>query len=67
MKKIESKKSRDTVPLRNNLESFGAISGPNCNFDKTVVMPVGANNVIPKNLNGFLIAQSIKLLDITMT
>jgi hypothetical protein len=53
--------------LRENLDNFGKISGLVCNLDKTVVMPIGRNNVMPTNLHGFKCEHKIKLLGIEVT
>ncbi len=48
--------------LRRILDEFGNISGLLCNYDKTVVMPVG-ENVIPHHaLSGFSLSNSVCLL-----
>jgi hypothetical protein len=53
--------------LRKNLDDFGKISGLLCNFDKTVVMPIGRKAVTPKNLFGFKCDTKIKLLGMEVT
>ncbi len=52
---------------RKNLDEFGKISGLLCNFDKTVVMPIGRNTSAPKNLFGFKCENKIKLLGMEVT
>jgi hypothetical protein len=48
--------------LRENLDEFSRISGLQCNYDKTMVMPVGP--VVGQNIDtaGFSICKKIKLL-----
>jgi hypothetical protein len=53
--------------LRKNLDDFGKISGLLCNFDKTVVMPIGRKAVTPNNLFGFKCDTKIKLLGMEVT
>ncbi len=48
--------------LRNILNNFGSISGLICNFDKTVVMPIGTPNAAVKSYAGFSLCDSVKLL-----
>ncbi len=48
--------------LRKILDDFGIISGLICNYEKTVVMPIGDTSVVPKDLSGFTLASSVKLL-----
>jgi hypothetical protein len=48
--------------LRKILDDFGNISGLLCNYDKTVVMPVGNTSNIPVDMSGFTLANSVKLL-----
>jgi hypothetical protein len=48
--------------LRKILDDFGNISGLRCNYEKTQIMPIGMNNVIPENLHGFVVANKIRLL-----
>jgi hypothetical protein len=48
--------------LRRVLDDFGSISGLNCNYDKTVILPVCNTSSIPDNLSGFAISNNIKLL-----
>jgi hypothetical protein len=53
--------------LRQILEDFGKISGLKCNYDKTVVMPIGivSDSNIP--LHGFCLSNSVKLLGLNIT
>ncbi len=44
------------------LDKFGSFSGLKCNYDKTMVMPVGSIQEIPDNLHGFALTNKIKLL-----
>jgi hypothetical protein len=53
--------------LRKTLDDFGKISGLLCNYDKTVVMPIGAQNKIPTDMSGFVLSDSIKLLGMNIT
>ncbi len=53
--------------LRNILDNFGALSGLKCNYDKTMVMPVGNTSRIPRNLYGFSVTNKIKLLGAEIT
>jgi hypothetical protein len=53
--------------LRKILDEFGNISGLLCNFDKTVVMPIGRTTSAPKNLFGFKCENKIKLLGMEVT
>jgi hypothetical protein len=53
--------------LRSILDEFGAISGLLCNYDKTMVMPIGNTNVIPANCCGFTVLEKIKLLGMEIT
>jgi hypothetical protein len=48
--------------LRNILNNFGKIRGLICNFDKTVVMPIGTPNVAVNSYAGFLMCDTVKLL-----
>jgi hypothetical protein len=50
------------LSIRKILDDFGAISGLVCNYDKTVIMLVGHSKSLPKDLAGFTVANSIKLL-----
>ncbi len=53
--------------LREILEKFGKISGLKCNYDKTVVMPIGpvSDNNIP--LHVFCLSNTVKLLGLNIT
>jgi hypothetical protein len=53
--------------LRLVLDDFGKISGLKCNYDKTMVMPVGTGQQIPNNLYGFALTKEIKLLGADIT
>jgi hypothetical protein len=53
--------------LRSILDDFGKISGLKCNYDKTMVMPVGTGHRIPNNLHGFALTKEIKLLGADIT
>ncbi len=48
--------------LREILDNFGQISGLRCNYDKTVIVPIGNTSVIPENLFGFIVDSKVKLL-----
>ncbi len=50
------------MALRKILDDFGCISGLICNYDKTVIVPVGPNNASKKDIAGFSIASHVKLL-----
>jgi exonuclease III len=51
------------LTLKNVLEKFGNLSGLECNFEKTCVMPVGGLEVIPFVIDlGFICTNRIKLL-----
>jgi hypothetical protein len=52
--------------LRKILEDFGSISGLKCNYDKTVVMPVGKVGDIRFPLHGFCLANTVKLLGVNI-
>jgi hypothetical protein len=53
--------------LRSVLENFGRISGLKCNYDKTVVMPIGtvSDDLFP--LHGFCLSNRVKLLGLDIT
>ncbi len=53
--------------LRSILDEFDEISGLLCNYDKTMVMPIGNTNVIPANCWGFKVSDKIKLLGMEIT
>jgi hypothetical protein len=53
--------------LRGILESFGKISGLKCNYDKTVVMPIGKVCKMNMNLHGFCLSNSVKLLGLDIS
>jgi hypothetical protein len=38
---------KNLFTLRESLEKFGDISGLRCNYDKTLVIPIGTNTVVP--------------------
>ncbi len=48
--------------LRCILDEFGKISGLKCNYDKTVIVPVGKRNPIPVSSTGFQVSNTVKLL-----
>ena len=48
--------------LRDILDNFGNISGLRCNYEKTVIVPIGNTTIIPQNLYGFVIDSKVKLL-----
>jgi hypothetical protein len=48
--------------LRKILDDFGNISGLLCNYDKTVVMPIGNTSDTPVDVSGFTLTNSVKLL-----
>jgi hypothetical protein len=49
------------------LEDFGHIIGLKCNYDKTVILPIGKVNNTPIDLHGFCISNSVKLLGMNIT
>jgi hypothetical protein len=53
--------------LRGILDNFGKISGLLCNYDKTMVMPIGKHDVIAENFCGFTVSNKIKLLGMEIT
>ncbi len=53
--------------LRNILDEFGNVSGLRCNYDKTMVMPIGNVNNVPTDLHGFVLTDKIKLLGMDIT
>jgi hypothetical protein len=53
--------------LRKILDDFGNISGLLCNYDKTVVMPVGYTLDIPADVSGFTLTNSVKLLSMDIS
>jgi hypothetical protein len=53
--------------LRHTLDEFGKISGLLCNYDKTVVMPIGKTGANPIEMSGFVLADNIKLLGMNIT
>jgi hypothetical protein len=54
------------ISLRTVLDDFGSISGLKCNFDKTVVMPIGRVGTELENYAGFTVSSSVKLLGMTI-
>jgi hypothetical protein len=54
------------ISLRTVLDDFGNISGLKCNFDKTVVMPIGQVGTVLENYAGFTVSNSVKLLGMTI-
>jgi hypothetical protein len=53
--------------LRDILDDFGRISGLKCNYEKTVIVPIGDTSVIPENLFGFVVDSKVKLLGMEIT
>jgi hypothetical protein len=53
--------------LRLILDDFGKISGLLCNYDKTMVMPIGRNDVPTGDICGFTVSDKIKLLGMEIT
>jgi exonuclease III len=53
--------------LRLILDDFGKISGLLCNYDKTMVMPIGKNDVPTGDICGFTVSDKIKLLGMEIT
>jgi hypothetical protein len=53
--------------LRRILEDFGAISGLKCNYDKTVVMPIGTVSNVNIPLHGFCLSNTVKLLGLNIS
>jgi hypothetical protein len=52
--------------LRRVLDSFGSISGLKCNFNKTVVMPIGDTSLALDDYSEFTVRDSVKLLGMTI-
>jgi hypothetical protein len=54
--------------LRNSLENFGKISGLECNFEKTCIIPIGGLQEIPFNIANthFKVSDSVKLLGLDL-
>jgi hypothetical protein len=48
--------------LRSILDDFGRISGLQCNYDKTVIVPVGKCNNNHVGLSDFKVSRTVKLL-----
>jgi hypothetical protein len=48
--------------LRSVLDQFGQISGLRCNYDKTVIVPIGRCNTENVKFSDFTVARSVKLL-----
>jgi hypothetical protein len=53
--------------LRETLEKLGDMSGLRCNYNKTLIIPIGANTVVPNNLHGFTVSNKIKLLGLEIS
>jgi hypothetical protein len=53
--------------IRGILDDFGQVSGLRCNYDKTMVMPVGTVNDVNIDTAGFSISNNIKLLGLKLT
>ncbi len=53
--------------LRKVLNDFGDISGLRCNFDKTMVLPVGKRITDASHIAGFSVCKNIKLLGVDIT
>ncbi len=58
---------RNLKELRRILDEFGSFSGLLCNYDKTVVMPVGKNVIPHQALSGFSLSNSVRLLGMEIT
>jgi hypothetical protein len=50
-----------------SLDDFANISGLRCNYDKTMVMPVGTGGPLPADMHGFLLSNKITLLGLDIT
>jgi hypothetical protein len=55
-------KEENLRSLRNILNSFGTISGLICNFEKTVILPIGKSVSRRMDYAGFAVCDSVKLL-----
>jgi hypothetical protein len=53
--------------LREILDNLGKISGLRCNYEKTVIVPIGNTSVVPENLFGFVVDSKVKLLGMEIT
>jgi hypothetical protein len=53
--------------LRKYLDDFASISGLRCNYDKTMVMPVGTGGPPPADMHCFLLSNKITLLGLDIT
>jgi hypothetical protein len=53
--------------LRVILDDFGKISGLRCNYEKTVIVPIGNTTSVPENLFGFVVDSKVKLLGMEIT
>jgi hypothetical protein len=58
--------SRSLTTLRSILDDFGNISGLRCNYDKTVIVPVGPPTPTAYDTAGFSVASSVKLLGLEL-
>ncbi len=52
------------INLRTILNDFGLISGLKCNFDKTMILPIGKNLSSTPETAGFAVCDKIKLLGV---
>ena len=59
---------KTVTSIKNILVDFSHISGLKCNFDKTLVIPVGLNPIVPDLLQncGFRVDTEFKLLGMTI-
>jgi hypothetical protein len=53
--------------LKKTLDDFGSFCGLICNYDKTVVMPVGNNDRKPMSCCDFTVSDKVKLLGMEIT
>jgi hypothetical protein len=53
---------KNLINLRTILNDFGLISGLKCNFDKTMILPIGKSCRSIPDTAGFLVCDKIKLL-----
>ncbi len=53
--------------LREFLDNFGNMSGLRCNYDKTMVMPIGTSLPVLKNMHGFTLSNKVTLLGLEIT
>jgi hypothetical protein len=59
--------SSSLAALRKILDDFGRISGLICNYEKTVIVPVGPNRLTVNDIEGFAVDTHVKLLGMEVT